>query len=75
MPDVRWGIELDIHPDHLTLDRGTNDSRRIRNLHLIDWQIETVTELDLEDLEALVRELARLFQARRRVVTGSAAAS
>ena len=65
VPAIRWGIELDIHPEHRTFDGHANDARRRRDLHLIDWQIETVTELDMQDVDAIADELARLYHARR----------
>jgi hypothetical protein len=64
VPSVRWGIEIDVHPDHLLLEGTSKDKRRDRKCHRIDWQIERVTELDLLDLEALLDELEELFRAR-----------
>lgn len=64
VPDVRWGVEVDLHPDHLLLDGTTRDKRRDRRCHLIDWQIERVTEIDLIDLEGLCDELALLYHTR-----------
>ena len=66
VPTVRWGVEIDIHPDHLLLDGTTRDKRRDRQCHLIGWQIERVTELDLLDLEAICDELAQLYHVRCR---------
>ena len=66
VPSARWGIELDIHPEHRTLDGLANDARRRREMHLIAWQIETVSELDLANLESLADELAQLYAARVR---------
>ncbi|MSV82497.1 MAG: hypothetical protein F2868_17750 [Actinobacteria bacterium] len=59
-------MEIDIHPDHLLLDGTTRDKRRDRQCHLIGWQIERVTELDLLDLEAICDELAQLYHVRCR---------
>ncbi|MEQ1704135.1 MAG: hypothetical protein ABMA25_28845 [Ilumatobacteraceae bacterium] len=64
VPDVRWGVEVDLHPDHLLLDGTTRDKRRDRQCHLIDWQIERVTEIDLIDLDGLCDELALLYHTR-----------
>jgi very-short-patch-repair endonuclease len=64
VPDVRWGIEIDVHPDHLLLDGTTKDKRRDRQCHRIGWQIERVTEIDLLDLAGLVDELVALYQSR-----------
>jgi hypothetical protein len=65
VPTVRWGIEIDVHPDHLLLDGTTKDKRRDRQCHLIGWQVERVTELDLLDVDGLVDELGRLYHSRR----------
>jgi hypothetical protein len=49
--DARWAIEIDVHPDHILLEGTTRDKRRDRQCHLIGWQIERVTEVDLIDLQ------------------------
>jgi hypothetical protein len=67
VPALRWGIELDVHPDHLLLDGTTRDKRRDRQCHQIGWQIERVTEIDLLDLDGLVAELVALFNVRVRL--------
>jgi hypothetical protein len=64
VPAVRWGVEIDIHPDHGLLRGTTRDKRRDRRCHLIGWQVERVTELDLIDVEAICDELAELYRAR-----------
>lgn len=64
VPDARWAIEIDVHPDHLLLEGTTKDKRRDRQCHLIGWQVERVTELDLVDLASLVDELVALYEAR-----------
>jgi hypothetical protein len=66
VPEIRWGVELDIHPEHRTFDGQASDARRTRDLHVLDWQIEPVTELDMADVEALADELSLLYHARRR---------
>lgn len=59
---VRWGVELDIHPEHRSLDGHARDAVRVRQLHGVGWQIEQVTEPDLADVEALADELALLYR-------------
>lgn len=68
VPLARWGVELDIHPEHRTLDGHAHDTRRYRDLHLIDWQIEPVSEEDMRHLDALADQLARLYATRRRQI-------
>ena len=47
VPDIRWGIELDIHPEHRSIEGHGGDARRYRSLHLVEWQVEPVSEDDL----------------------------
>ncbi|HAP75694.1 MAG TPA: hypothetical protein DCR14_06385, partial [Acidimicrobiaceae bacterium] len=37
VPSVRWGVEVDLHPDHLLLDGTTRDKQRDRACHRVDW--------------------------------------
>jgi very-short-patch-repair endonuclease len=64
VPSIKWGIEIDVHPDHLLLEGTAKDKRRDRKCHRIGWQIERVTELDILDLESLLDELELLFKSR-----------
>ncbi len=66
VPAVKWGVELDIHPEHRTIDRHAGDARRVRELHLGAWQIEPVSEQDMDNVDAIADELAALYHARRR---------
>ena len=75
VPAYRWGVELDIHPEHRTLDGRAKDARRERDLHRLDWQIEPVTEQDMVDVEAVADELTELYHARRRALNATEAAS
>lgn len=70
VPAARWGVELDIHPEHRSVDGHARDTSRARILHATEWQIEPVSELDMLDLPRLATELALLYQARRAAVRG-----
>lgn len=63
VPDVRWGVEVDIHPDHF-LDCGTADRRRDRQCHLIGWEVDRVTAIDMLDFDGIIDELVELYHAR-----------
>jgi hypothetical protein len=65
VPAIRWGVEVDVHPGHLGLTGTTDDKRRDRQCHLIRWQVERVTGLDLADLDRTIDELVELYEARR----------
>jgi hypothetical protein len=63
--ELRWGVEIDIHPDHLGINGTAADKRRDRQCHLIGWEIERVTTLDLLDLDQTIDELSSLYRTRR----------
>jgi hypothetical protein len=68
VPELRWGIEIDVHADHFLLEGGTSDRRRDRECHRIGWQIDRVTPFDLVDLDGLCDELVAIHDARRLAV-------
>ena len=68
VPAVRWAVEVDVHPEH-SLQRGiASDKQRDRQLHLIDWQVDRVTEEDLLVPKVILDELADLYRTRVAVV-------
>lgn len=75
VPDIRWGVELDIHPEHRSLEGHGGDAQRYRALHQVDWQIEPVSELDMRNVAALADELRNLYLARRDQIRGHPSAS
>jgi hypothetical protein len=66
VPEVRWGVELDIHPEHRSLEGHAADAARRREMHRLAWQVETVSEHDMDDPARVARDLAGLYQLRRR---------
>jgi len=66
VPAARWGIELDIHPEHRSVEGHAADAGRRRVAHRAGWQLETVSEHDARDVERIAAELAALYWARRR---------
>ena len=64
VPSVQWGIELDLHPEHRSIEGHARDAGHVRHLHRVGWQIEQVAEGDLADVEALADELAALYRLR-----------
>lgn len=63
VPDIRWGLEVDVHPDHF-LRQGTADRQRDRQCHQIGWQVDRVTAVEMLDLAAIVAELVEVYRAR-----------
>ncbi len=68
VPAVRWAVEVDVHPEHEQRCGIVSDKQRDRQLHLIDWQVDRVTEEDLLDPKAILDELAALYRKRVAVV-------
>ena len=61
---ARWAGELDTHPGHGGLWGTSRDNQRDRQLHLVDWQVEHVSPVDMLDIDGLLDELAALYLAR-----------
>lgn len=64
VPAVRWGLEIDAHPGHLGLSGSTRDKQRDRQCHMIGWQVDRVTPLELTDVPTLAEELLAVYEAR-----------
>jgi hypothetical protein len=65
VPSIRWGVELDLHPEHRTFEGQASDACRVRDLHLLEWQIEPVTEHDMQNIGRIADQLTELYRARR----------
>jgi hypothetical protein len=61
---ARWGVELDIHPEHRSVEGHQRDSARVRSMHGTDWQIEPVSELDMTSPATIADALAALYRQR-----------
>ena len=68
VPDVRWGVEVDVHPDHF-LRQGTADRQRDRQCHQIGWAVEHATAVDLLDFDTLINDLVAGYHARVKEMT------
>jgi len=68
VPSARWAVELDIHPEHRTVDGHHRDAGRIRSLHRFGWQIEPVAELDMGNVGRVADELTALYVDRARSI-------
>lgn len=64
VPDVRWGLEVDVHPDHFLRDGNGADRQRDRQCRMIGWQVDRVTSIDLLDIDAVIDELVELHRLR-----------
>jgi hypothetical protein len=64
-PVVRWGTEIDHRTWHAPRHAATADKRRDRMLGLLGWQIDRVTDDELErDFAGVIDQLEALYRAR-----------
>ena len=61
---MKWAVEVDGFDTHFQLAGGTNDRRRDRKSHVVGWQVERVSPLDLTDVDGVCDELAELYRRR-----------
>jgi hypothetical protein len=64
--DARWGVELDLHPEHRSLEGHRQDAARRRVTNERDWEVEIVTELDMGERERVADRLAVSYSRRVR---------
>jgi len=64
--DARWGVELDIHPEHRTVEGHAADAARRRDMVRAGWQVETLTERDMCRPEPVAADLAAIYATRLR---------
>ncbi|MFV0309995.1 MAG: type IV toxin-antitoxin system AbiEi family antitoxin domain-containing protein [Desertimonas sp.] len=64
VPELRWGVELDVHPEHRSIEGAANDAERRSLAMAAGWTIETAAELDVAaaSLPGLIRRLASSYQ-------------
>ena len=64
VPEVRWGVEVDLHPSHFGVLGTSRDTERDRQCHLIDWQVDRVSPLDYVRFGQTMDELQQLYHRR-----------
>jgi hypothetical protein len=74
VPAVRWALEI----DHVTWHGGRFDAQRDkgrdRGARRLGWQVDRVTDLELdENFDAVINELVELYRLRCREILGTAA--
>lgn len=66
IPSIRWVLEVDVHPEHRTVEGQGGDHRRDRKSRRIGWDIERVAELELvSDFENTLDDVAESVEQRR----------
>ena len=66
VPDLRWALEVDVHPDHRSIAGASRDNRRDAAADAAGWSVRRVAELQLtDDLAAKMDDVALSVQRRR----------
>jgi very-short-patch-repair endonuclease len=76
IPSIRWVLEVDVHPEHRTLEGQARDNRRDRGGRRHGWIVDRVGELELAtDFEGTLDEIVLSIDERRDEAAALAAAS
>jgi very-short-patch-repair endonuclease len=75
IPSIRWVLEVDVHPEHRTLEGQANDHRRDRRSRRHGWIVDRVGELELgADFDGTLDDIVCSIDERRAEVAALAAA-
>jgi very-short-patch-repair endonuclease len=73
IPSIRWVLEVDVHPEHRTLEGQASDHRRDRRGRGRGWIVDRVGELELSaDFEGTLDEILWSINERRAEVAALA---
>ena len=64
IPELRWALEIDVHPEHRTLEGAARDIERDDAADAIGWFVRRVSEVQLVDrfaptIDAVIESIAR----------------
>jgi very-short-patch-repair endonuclease len=66
IPTIRWVLEVDVHPEHRTVEGQASDHRRDRRGRRVGWAIERVGEVELTtDFDGTMDDLVLSITERR----------
>jgi len=75
IPPVRWVLEVDVHPEHRSLEGQARDHLRRRKSRQFGWHVEEVGEVELTaDFDGTIDDLATSVLRRRTEVASLTAA-
>ena len=71
-PSIKWALEVDHSSWHAGRQESQRDKVRDRGLRRLDWQVDRVTDYELDaDFEGTLDELAEIHRHRRASVTAA----
>jgi very-short-patch-repair endonuclease len=65
VPELRWAVEVDVHPTHRETRGRAGDSWRDRSAAELGWQVERVDPDQYERLDETIERLVDSYQSRR----------
>lgn len=75
IPAIRWVLEVDVHPEHRTVEGQAKDHRRDRKSRQVGWAVERVGEEELNaDFPRTMDDMVDSVAQRRAEVAALAAA-
>ena len=75
IPEIRWVLEIDVHPEHRSLEGQFGDHRRDRQTKRVGWETDRVGEAELAtDFEWTMDDVVASVAARRVAVAALKAA-
>jgi very-short-patch-repair endonuclease len=75
IPSIQWVLEVDVHPEHRTVEGQTGDYRRDRRTRRSGWFVDRVGEAELTiEFDATLDDVVASVELRRQEVARLAAA-
>ena len=75
IPSIQWVLEVDVHPEHRTVEGQTGDCRRDRRTRRSGWFVDRVGEAELTiEFDATLDDVVASVELRRQEVARLAAA-
>jgi very-short-patch-repair endonuclease len=72
LPVAWWALEIDVHPEHRTVDGAARDNRRDAAAVAVGWAVRRVAEAHLtEEFEATIDSVVAAIAGRRRQLDGA----
>lgn len=68
IPPLRWALEVDVHPEHRTIEGDAKDNVRDDAAERIDWFVKRVSEGELRQFDAAIDRIVESLERRRRAL-------
>ena len=65
IPELRWALEVDVHPEHRTVEGVANDRRRDDAAEEIGWAVRRLVDAELVAFDSAIDGVVNAIQRRR----------